>query len=386
MSENNLIEKARLGEARFFLQFGGQGVPWFKELERYYENPDFAKFFETVFQALEEEKPRVEGSIGLPHGIDLEAWLKDKESIPSEAYLSYASVSLPLVQLTQLAHYHNLIIQGISQHDLVKWSLGASGHSQGIIGAAFVAMDSQAEVYYKNLAQFTKLQLYLGISAQKVYPYPEASSEELAESQALASASIPSPMVAVLGTDHKTIANLVDEINKELVPEKQIYISLYNSPSNRILSSHRSSLIAFAKKYQSKIAEKQFKFIYLMTSCPFHCPLLKDMSPIIAREIEHINFQLYAKELKLPVYSFYDGANYQDLEGNLADRMFRDLMLHTLHWDKAMKPVADNNAITHILDFGPGKTSQRLSAESLKEFEIEKPILALAKTSKELGI
>ena len=189
-----LIKKAEIGQARFYLQFGGQGTPWFQELLRYYHNPDFKTFFETILQALEEEAHRVEGTVGLAQGLDLRAWLKEQESIPSEKYLSYAAVSLPLVQAAQLAHYENLRLQGFSHQDFINWSLGSTGHSQGIIAAAFVALALDGQAYYETLAQFMKYQLYLGVSAQKIYPYLEPGPEELAESEALGEKN-PGPMV-----------------------------------------------------------------------------------------------------------------------------------------------------------------------------------------------
>lgn len=383
MSENSLIQKARDGKARFYIQFGGQGTPWFAELLRYYQNIEFKTFFDTVFQALEEERQRVEGTVGLPQGLALEDWLKDKASIPSEEYLSYAAVSLPLVQVTQFAHYENLRIQNISHQELLSLSLGATGHSQGIIAAAFIALGYEGKAYYDALAKFTKYQLYLGVSAQKAYPYLIPSPEEISYSESLGGKA-PSPMVAVLGSEHSTIEKLVEEINLELPKDRKIYISLYNSPTNRILSSYRSSLTAFHKKYRKRIDEKEFKFIYLNTTCPFHCPLLEAMRPIIESEIRHIDFSLHGDEIKLPVHSFYDQANYQELGEALPLRMFEDLMLHTLYWDKAVQLVAVNKEISHVLDFGPGKTTQRLSIDTLKALGCEKPVLALAKDFKAL--
>ena len=381
MAEKTLIEKARAAQAAFYLQFGGQGTPWFPELARYYKNPDFKNFFGTLFEALDEERPRVEGSVGLPEGLDLKAWLDDKEKVPYPEYLSHAAVSMPLVQATQFAHYENLAVQGLSHRDLLSWSLGATGHSQGLVAASFIALAYEGKDYYEALAQFTKYLLYLAVTAQNTHPYLRASPEEEAESESLGGKS-PSPMVAILGSEHTRIEKLVEESNAELPADRKIYVSLYNSPTNRILSSYRSSLIAFHKKYRKQIDEKEFKFIYLNTSCPFHCPLLESMRPSFEREMQRISFQCNAKDLKVPVYSFYDQKNYQDLEGNLAMRMFEDLILKTLYWDKAMQSAATNEKITHVLDFGPGKTSQRLSLDTLQGLGCEKDVIGLAKDLK----
>ena len=106
------------------------------------------------------------------------------------------------------------------------------------------------------------------------------------------------------------------------------------------------------------------------------------MRPIIESEIQHIAFDIDPKDIQLPVYSFYDQCNYQEFKGKLAIRMFEDLMLNTLYWDKAMQTVITNEKISHVLDFGPGKTTQRLSADTLQALGSEKPVLGLAKNFK----
>ncbi len=379
MSEN-LGERTQKGTASFYLQFGGQGTPWFRELRHYYEEPAFQTFFQTALEALEEERHRIEGSIGLAYGLDLEGWLKDPESIPSESYLSCAAVSLPLVFLTQMAHWEQLMLSlgaASKQKAFLSRCMGASGHSQGIIGAVLAALQAEGSAYYEALAKFFKYQLYIGVSAQKAHPYPEASQEECELSQSLGG-GYPSPMLAVLGSDHKSIERIVEECNADLPEDKQIYVSLYNTPTNRILSSYRSSLIAFQKKYQKQLQEKQCKCVYLLTTCPFHSPLMQGIIPIFESELDYLDFRLSGQDLQLPVYSFCDGGSYQKLDSALPYRMYQDLMLHTLYWSKALEPARAQTELSHILDFGPGKTTQRLSADNLRKEEYSKAILALA--------
>ena len=182
-----------------------------------------------------------------------------------------------------------------------------------------------------------------------------------------------------LGSDHATVAKMVEQVNAELPAERQIYISLYNSPSNRILSSYRSSLLAFQEKYHEKISQKEIKFIYLQTTAPFHCPLMKPILELMSDEIQHIGFQIDAAQIKRPVFSFYDQKNYQELKSDdIPLRLCRDFMLHTMHWDKALQPAAHDDTVTHILDFGPAKTSQRLSVDTLAGMNVTKPVIALA--------
>ncbi len=381
-------QQAQSHQAHFYYQFGGQGVAWFKEVQRYYNDSRFQKFFSTVFEALDEERHRVEGSVGLPEGINLKKWLEckdeNKAELPSDAYLSCASVSMPLIQITQFAHLENLLQSGVSMPEILSFGVGATGHSQGIIGATFLALGLEGEAYYKAMKKFIKLQLYLGVSAQKVYTelYPNQKDKE--DSTALG-ANEPSPMVAVLGSEHKKIEMLVEECNALLPQDKKIYVSLYNTPVNRILSAHRSSLIFFHKKCQNLIQEKEIKYVYLSTSAPFHCKLMEPIRPIFENELKHIDFTYTGKDLKFPVYSFYDQVNYQSIDTALGMRMCEDLMIHPLYWSKAMEKILNDKRVTHIVDFGPGKTSQRLSSDTLKmEYNTEKEILTLFKDLKPL--
>ncbi|MCB1323588.1 MAG: ACP S-malonyltransferase [Spirochaetales bacterium] len=372
-----LLGEAKAGKAKLFLQFGGQGAPWYKELSKYYSEPAFGRFFDAALNAIDEERSRVEGSVGLPYGLDARAWLDDESKIPSEEYLGCAAVSIPMIQMTQLAHLENLLNSGLKLSELVSYSLGASGHSQGLIPAGLVALNKSGDDYYEAVARFMKYLLYLGVSAQKAFPHFAPAPEETARSEKLG-AGAPSPMVAVLGEDHGFIENLVKETNQSLPADQQIYISLYNTPANRILSSFRASLVTFHEKHAAVLQEKGIKFVYLRTTCPFHSAHMEPIREIFEPEIKHVGFDYSGNDLTIPVYSFFDGTDLKQTGAGMPQRMYVDMAINTLYWDRSMKVVAQNKSITHVLDFGPGKTSQRLSTDTLKGLNCETPVLAAA--------
>ncbi|MCB1174790.1 MAG: ACP S-malonyltransferase [Leptospiraceae bacterium] len=373
MSE--LLKQAEAGNARFYLQFGGQGAPWIKELAAYYGDDKFKQFFDVVLGAIEAERPRVDGSIGLPHGIDARSWLENADSIPGEDYLATAAVSIPMIQVTQLAHVENLRQNGFPLEKMLQYTVAATGHSQGLIPACLMAQDLSGKQYLEGLEKYVKYLLYLGVSAQKAYPYFAPTQEEISASEELGG-SAPAPMVAVLGESHEYIQGLVDAINPDLPKDQQIYISLYNSPANRILSSFRSSLIAFHRKYNTELAEKKIKFVYLRTTCPFHCALMKSIRDIFEPEIKHIGFTYTGADLKRPVYSFVDGVDMATTGERLPIKMYEDMAIEPLYWHKSVSPGVLNAQVTHFLDFGPGKTSQRLSMDVMKDLGTEKEVLA----------
>jgi len=375
MSKPAMLQQAESNQASLFLQMGGQGSPWYKELKKIYDSATLSKFFDVTLSALETEAPKVKGSIGLPHGIDARKWLDDESSIPSESYLSTAAVSLTMIQLTQLAYFEQVLQSGWSITDLLKHTKGATGHSQGLISMTFSALGKTGNDYYDALALYMKYILHLGVRAQEAHPDIEPTADDLALANEVGLKD-PAPMVAVLGADHNRIAQLVDATNANLPNDKKIYISLYNSPVNRILSSFRSSLLTFYKEHKATLDAEQIKFVFLRTSCPFHSPLMEGAVAPFESDRKQLGFEFKASELQIPVYSFADGNDYRNLS-DLCATMTRDLLVSTLHWQKALDPVKKLQP-THIVDFGPGKTSQRLTQDTLKEFGVEIPILGMA--------
>ena len=371
---STILNEAIAGKNKFYLQFGGQGAPYLKELTGYYKEGKMSRFFETAFAAVDKAVALADGSAALPFPVELKKWLEDETSQPKDEHI--AGISLGLIQLAQFAHYENLHIQGFDRSAMLKATLGMSGHSQGLIAASFAALQLVGDAFYEGVDKYTQYLFMMGVRAQEVHPFIFASAEEEAKAEA-AGSKAPSPMVAVLGDSHETIEAMVKEINPSLPEDKRIYVSLYNTPNNRILSSFRSSLIAFQEKFKDTLAEKGIKYVYLRTTCPFHCTLMEAIKAPFAKDIEKIGFHYTGKDLKSPVISFSDGKDLRT-ENELGMRMCDDLMVQPLYWDKAMAPVAENSAISHVIDFGPGKVSQRLSVDTLKGLSNETPVFAAA--------
>jgi len=378
---SQLLNDANNGNAKFFLQFGGQGAPWLKELSQYKQNPEFNKFFETVFNGFIEVHPHIKDSVAYNTSLDFPKWVEDPTTAPDDLILSSAGISLFAITVTQFAHYENLQIKGFDRSQMLKNSLGATGHSQGLIAASFAALQLEGEEYYTALKKYVQYMLYMGARAQEAFPYLQATNTDVTASETLASKD-PAPMVAVLGESHSIIEKIVADVNETLDDNKKIYVSLYNTPDNRILSSFRSSLIKFNEKVKPLIEEKKLKFVYLRSSCPFHSKLMQPICEPFEKDIETLGFNYKGSDLKMPVYSFTDGRDIRSDE-YIGISMYKDLMIENLYWDKSMQAVVNEKNVTHILDFGPGKTSQRLSQAALKALDSQLPVLAVA-TPKDL--
>ncbi|MCS6984141.1 MAG: hypothetical protein NZM25_03295 [Leptospiraceae bacterium] len=379
MTYPKLIQLAEKGEVKFFLQFGGQGSPYFKELSAYFQQENMQNFFAHSLEAINAVIKRTEGTPALPFPLKIEEWLSGKEEPPSDDELAAAGISLGMIQVTQLAHLEYLHQAGIKRNLLVKHSLAASGHSQGLITACLVALNLDDNSYYDAMKIFIQYLFLMGIRAQEVFPYLRPTEEERHLSEKLGLKN-PAPMVAVLGGTHDLVEQLVFDFNS--TANSNIYVSLYNTPQNRIISGTRWALLKFYEKYQNLFQEKNLKYIFLRSTGAFHSPIMKPIEKPMAQDIEAISFHFKGSDLKIPVFSFADGKNLQE-EENLGMRLCQDLMIRPLYWEKALIPAVREKRITHILDFGPGKTSQRLTQETLEALGAPKTVLALA-VAKEL--
>lgn len=368
-----LLDAAKAGQAKFVLQFGGQGAPYLKEMQKLYAEASMKPYFEIAISAIEAAAKMVEGTAAHPEKVDFRKWLTEADSAPSDDFMSIAGISLELIQATQFAHYEHLNQQGFDRKTMLAHTTATTGHSQGLIAASFAALGLEGQAYNDAVYKYIQYLFLMGVRAQEVFPHIFATADENAKSEALG-AKAPAPMVAVLGDTHATIENWVKDFNNGA---KKLFVSLYNTPANRIISGTRSDLIAFHEKHKADFEAKQIKYVYLRSTCPFHSEL---MTPILEKfrpDLAKICFDFKGSDLKVPVYSFWDGSNLQN-EADLGMRMTDDLMVKTLYWEKAMLPVKNDKSITHILDFGPGKTSQRLSMDTLAGLGHEVPVYAIA--------
>ena len=370
---SKLLDSAKAGQAKFFLQFGGQGAPYLKEMQKLYAEASMKPYFDVAVSAIEAAAKMVEGTAAHPEKVEFRKWLTEPDHAPTDDAMSIAGISLGLIQATQFAHYEYLHQQGFDRAEMLKHTAAASGHSQGLIAASFTALGLEGKAYYDAVYKYIQYLFLMGVRAQEVFPHIHATADEAAKSEALGAKS-PAPMVAVLGESHATIEAWVKEFNGAA---KKLFVSLYNTPNNRIISGARADLIAFHERYKAEFEAKQIKYVYLRSTCPFHCelmiPILEKFKPDLAK----IGFDFKGSDLKFPVYSFWNGDNLQN-EAELGMRMTDDLMVKTLYWEKSMLPVKNDKSITAILDFGPGKTSQRLSMETLAGLGHEVPVYAIA--------
>ncbi|WP_061269566.1 ACP S-malonyltransferase [Leptospira interrogans] len=364
MAIANFLNQVKASGGKLFLQFGGQGSPFLKEISKLYESePSLKEFFDTSFKAIAEEVPKLDKKI-IYGGYDFESWVKNPDSVPDENYLCSAPVSIVGIFLTQIGNYIAFTNKGFPVSELISNSIGATGHSQGVISSALIALGKEGSDFYSAFSKFLKFVLYIGYRAQELvgtYNPSEAllkANEEVGDKQ-------PAPMVAVIGYSQKELEDRVKQTNDSLglSGSKAIYVSLYNTPDSNIVSGNPESLLEFRKKFKSEMDEKKVKFVYLRTTAPFHSPHMEDTNKTIPSDMERIGFNFKGSDLKIPVYSIFDGRNMQS-DSELGIPLFREMLIKTLYWDKAVKPFVTATNVTGI-DFGPSVVSQKLTQANM---------------------
>ncbi len=386
MTTAKLLSSFHAQSQKFFLQFGGQGSPYLKELSKLYQEPVLKEFFEITFKTTDEILARESKSPFLNEGFNFKSWVENPDSAPSEDYLARAPISVPGIFMTQIANYVLVSKQGNPTAELLKATGGISGHSQGVIAGALVGLGKEGDDFLKAYSDFLKFVFYLGYNGQKVYP-DFSIPADVAQANEANGDKNPSPMVAIIGYSKDELEARVKETNESLglKGKDTIYISLYNTPDSMILSALPSSLVKFRTKWKAEMDEKKFKFVFLKTTAPFHCPFMDESLPMFeSGDASVVPFPYSGSDLKVPVYSIFDGHNLQK-EGNLRNILFKMVLIEPLYWDLAIAPIFNDPSIHAILDFGPSVVSQRLTGGHLKAKNIEKLSLC-ASNAKELKV
>lgn len=362
-----LIEEVKANQTRLFLQFGGQGSPYIKELMELSKNPLMKNFFDVVYSALKQSEHLINaGDAMTERGIDLKKWIEHPETLPPEDYLTRGSISMLMIFITQTANFHLFTLKGYPVDELFSVTEACTGHSQGIVAACLAALGKKGEEYYETLYKFVQYSAILGYKAQGAYPYFEVEPKIVAESESIGDKN-PSPMVACIGYTKDELIQRVAETNSlfNLTKENTVNISLCNTPTSIVLSAKPSSLLLFRKKYKEEMDSKKIRFIYLRATAPFHSMVLAhSMKEFSTYQREKLNFKLSGQDLKIPVYSIFDGRKYND-SNELVDVMFSEIVIQPLYWDKALKVVLENSQVKTVVDFGPSRMVATLTDHQL---------------------
>ena len=106
------------------------------------------------------------------HSLHPLSWLLNPSTRPPVTYLASCAVSMPLIGLTQLAHY--VVVAralSLSPDEFRAKFAGATGHSQGVVTACIIARDNKGqgwEEFFVNSLNGLRLLFYIGLRGSVV--------------------------------------------------------------------------------------------------------------------------------------------------------------------------------------------------------------------------
>jgi len=370
--ESALFRAAAESKAGVYVVFGGQGniEEYFDELRELYHVyeglvEEFIVSCAHVLSALSRD-PKA-GKV-YSKGLDVIRWLQDKESTPDLTYLVSAPVSFPLIGLVQLSHYYiTCRILGKEPGELRERIAGTTGHSQGVITAAAIAIASDWDSYRKISHDALTMLFWIGCRSQQTYPRTSLAPSVLQDSMDEGEGH-PSPMLSTRDLTLAQVRGHVDATNTHLPEDRHIHISLINGARNVVVTGPPQSLHGLNLRLRKSKAptgldqnrvpftERKQRFVnrFLPISAPFHSPYLETAAPIIEEDLKNITS--FTKEsLAIPVYDTHTGEDLRESASgsSIVPDLVRLITSLTVEWEKATV----FKGATHVLDFGPGGVS-----------------------------
>ncbi|KXL42672.1 hypothetical protein M433DRAFT_156636 [Acidomyces richmondensis BFW] len=368
--ESALLREAADENAYVYAVFGGQGniEEYFDELREVYDTypslvEDFIQTAALLLQTLSRD-PRAEKLY--PKGLDVMRWLNNREAQPDTDYLVSAPVSLPLIGLTQLAHYVvTCRVLGTHPGHVRDRFSGTTGHSQGIVTSAAIAASGSWESFDKTARDALTILFWIGARSQQAYPRTSLAPNVLQDSID-GGEGVPTPMLSIRDLPREQVQKYIDLTNEHLPEGRHIGISLVNSTRNFVVTGPPMSLYGLNLQLrkvkaptgldQTRIpfTERKVRFVnrFLPITAPFHSPYLAEAISHLKEDLKDIDIP--SKDLGIPVYDTCSGKDLRkEPSSNVVPALVRMICKDPVNWEQAtVMPHA-----THILDFGPGGIS-----------------------------
>ena len=368
--ESALFREASDENAFIYAVLGGQGniEEYFDELREIYNTyPSFVEDFiaaEAQHLLTLSRDPRAEKLYS--KGLDVMRWLNNREAQPDTDYLVSAPVSLPLIGLTQLAHYVvTCRVLGSHPGHIRSRFAGVTGHSQGVVTAAAIAEAKNWETFEKSAKKAIDILFWIGTRSQQAFPRTSLAPNVLQDSIDN-SEGTPTPMLSIRDLSRKAVQDHIDATNAHLPQDRQIAISLVNSARNFVVTGPPISLYGLNLRLrkvkaptgldQTRIpfTERKVRFVnrFLPITAPFHSPYLAEAAKQLEDDLKDI--KIAPSDLGVPMYSTSTGKDIrEDGSDNIVPALIKMITSEPVEWEKAtVFPKA-----THILDFGPGGIS-----------------------------
>jgi fatty acid synthase subunit beta len=368
--ESALLREAADGNAKLYAVFGGQGniEEYFEELRDIYTTYSvFLDDFVTQSAAHLLALSRNHSALKLyPKGLDVMRWLQNRDAQPDTDYLVSAPVSLPLIGLTQLAHYIvTCRVLGTDPGSLRSLLQGTTGHSQGVVTAAAISCAKDWNSFQTAAKDAITILFWIGCRSQQAYPRTSLAPSALQDSIDNGE-GVPTPMLSIRDLPRSAVQSHIDTTNEHLPADRHIAISLVNSARNVVVTGPPLSLYGLNLRLrkvkaatgldQARVphSERKIRFVnrFLPITAPFHSPYLVEAQRLIEEDLKDV--KIPSSALGIPMYNTDTGRDIrEENSANIVPSLIRMITHDPVHWEKATHfPKA-----SHIIDFGPGGIS-----------------------------
>ncbi|KMU91630.1 fatty acid synthase subunit beta dehydratase [Coccidioides immitis H538.4] len=373
MSTSALFERANIDDISLLAVFGGQGIhnlDCLTELRNIYHTykPLIGDFIQRAALNLQNIALRCSDSADGPFyaKLDIHDWLfGPSEKCPGREHIATAPISFPINGLTSFSHY------AIACHVLnlhpgemrVRFS-GAAGHSQGVIVAAAIAGSDSWSRFHDLVDRSLELLFWIGLKSHQSFNHsvlqPAVVSSDGNQN------AVAHSMLSIRGMRKVKLQELLQQSNSCLGESEAAYLSLQNSDDAFVVAGPTKTLRGICQLLEKrKVApnESQAKIPFpdrapnidyqlLPISAPFHSPHLQNVTQEV---LQQVGAELLAElDLRIPVYHTRTGADLRDITGtDLTAELVRMITCEQVFWREAC--LKDD--ITHIIDFGPGRSS-----------------------------
>ncbi|MCF8569394.1 DUF1729 domain-containing protein [Gordonia sp. HY002] len=344
----SLIDRFSAGEG-YAIGFGGQGGPWLTGLAELVADADLSRVVETTLTDTASRLAPVADELAAAGSdrftpVEWLVALDNEESVPDDAELASAHLSLPGILLTQIAAIANLAKQGLDTRTLPPSAV--IGHSQGLL--AIDAVDTAEHAREHDDAELLAVAQLMGAAATLIARREGLSGTADGHHEGTA------PMVAVSGVSPHEIDTMLTEYAASL-PAGTVglpTVAIVNNRRSIVVSGAPRHLAGFAqlcdRRAESDAADRKAKktggnpfapvFDELPVTVPFHHPDLSPAVDLVAQWAERCGI---------------------DVE--FARRHATRILVEPVDWVDQIGDVVGSGA-TWIIDFGPTDLGARLAA------------------------
>ncbi|GAP92987.1 putative sterigmatocystin biosynthesis fatty acid synthase subunit beta [Rosellinia necatrix] len=305
--------------------------------------------------------------------IKLREWLEDLESRPETAFISAAATSFPIIGLIDLAHYCIMCrILDKTPGEVGQLLFGVTGHSQGIIIAAVVALSDSWESFFHHARWAIELLFWLGYHSHRDAPQPALDMAAMGDSIREGEGQ-PSHLLVVRGLQEEKLKDLLISCNQHLKSNEHLYLALKNGPQNYVIAGSPRSLRGLTLRlrkmraqqgsdqtripYSQRRPEVQCQF--LPVSAPFHSEHLVPAADRVKEILVETSASPKSTDLRTPLFHTETGLEMRGVintESSLTHTLIDAIASKGVNWPASLQ-LGQDNCPTHCLVFGGGRLS-----------------------------